>query len=129
MILEFLLVTFLSMSNGHGLSKIYDENVEKEAFLTNNSFNFYSINRIEVTSSNCNKIFTFKYDSTDKLDLVSFNDEDIYSENLKYKQVVAVKNNFKLILLLFYEIIDNNNNNNDNKNEVLFKEYLIWVII
>ena len=117
-----ILIVFLVLfSLTHGFEKPHDNNAE--IFIsTNSSFTYYTINRLVPNNTHCAKILTFKYDSSTSLRFISFNDEDTTnSDNFKYEQLVAVKNDFKLILLLFEDSIES------NANDVTFTEYLIQV--
>jgi len=89
------------------------------------SLNTYIINRLEFnknnkTHSNCNTIFSFKYDSSIKLSHIYFNDDETSNEYTKYKQLIAVKNSNELILLVFDDL-------SENGKDVLFTEYSIKV--
>ena len=84
----------------------------------------YAINRLEVNNnknnSNCSTIFTFKYDSSAKLSLIHFNDDEISNDYVKYKQLIAVKNYYELILFVFDDLPENDT-------DVSLKEYSIRV--
>jgi hypothetical protein len=104
---------FMSFFNG---------NIRADQLNTSNTA--YAINRLEVNNnknnSNCSNIFTFKYDSTAKLNLIHFNDDEISNDYVKYKQLIAVKNYYELILLVFDDLPENGT-------DVSLKEYSIRV--
>ena len=84
----------------------------QEAILFN-----YEFKKFDTKKNSCIKINSFKYKSNRELKFINFNDDDY--ENLKFRQLVAVKDDSKLILLLFD--IEHNKENS-------YKEYLIKVI-
>ena len=86
--------------------------------------NTYIINRLEFNNqknkSNCSTILTFKYDFSNKLSQITYNDEENNNEYAKFKELVAVKNNHELVLLMFDDLAENGKDS-------FFKEYLIMV--
>ena len=77
----------------------------------------YELKKYDMKKNSCIKINSFKYKTKRELEFIHFNDDD--NENLKYRQLIAVKDDSKLILLLF-----DVENNKDNS----YKEYLIKVV-
>ena len=117
-ILIYLIVQVLMNTAIENKTTKIVENAKNTSSLTS-----YIIHRREVNAikgnSNCSPIFEFKYDSSFRLSFISY-DEESFTDYLKFKQLIAVKNDYELIILLFEDL-------SENKKFVLYKEYTIKV--